>query len=459
MPDGNFPLPPSSNGRLSPGDHAICLCDDAGSSRTSLRYWTQLALDAGDQVIWISRESLEAVLESLAEAHLLTGHLEAGRLLHWNSRDFFYPDGAFEPERTQRLVRRLASTAEQTSFRSLCLIVDMSWLLLASTGAERGVTLIGHLDALTSELNITTQCLYDRSRFEPGHLLNLLNLYPKIVLGDQVLDNFYYLPRSETEGPDADARVLQQRLDQLDSFHRNRQSLHDQCSLLRTMIDHLPASVFIKDLESRFVMVNASAARRIGVANPEDQIGKDDFSFLPPEIARARRDDDLWVLNSGIPLIGREEMSLEADTGRPLWFSTTKLPLRNTDGEVIGLIGTAWDITRRHQAEEELRRAYDEMERQINERTETLIHLNRQLEEEIAERQQAEEALVEERTLLRTLIDALPDAVYAKGRDGRYLLCNPANARILGQAVPDEIVGKSTFDVYPAELAEQFPYA
>jgi PAS domain S-box-containing protein len=74
----------------------------------------------------------------------------------------------------------------------------------------------------------------------------------------------------------------------------------------------------------------------------------------------------------------------------------------------------------------------------------------------LQERERAEEALAEERNLLRTLIDNLPDHIYAKDAEGRFTLGNIAVARHMGATKPDELIGKNDFDFYPPDLAAQF---
>ncbi|MEW5960942.1 MAG: histidine kinase dimerization/phosphoacceptor domain -containing protein [Chloroflexota bacterium] len=82
--------------------------------------------------------------------------------------------------------------------------------------------------------------------------------------------------------------------------------------------------------------------------------------------------------------------------------------------------------------------------------------VNAALEQEIVERKRTEAALAEERNLLRTLIDNLPDAIYVKDTASRFLIGNNAVSQIMGAASPDELIGKTDFDFYPPELAQQY---
>ncbi|MFQ6042445.1 MAG: PAS domain-containing protein, partial [Candidatus Poribacteria bacterium] len=98
----------------------------------------------------------------------------------------------------------------------------------------------------------------------------------------------------------------------------------------------------------------------------------------------------------------------------------------------------------------------EELEEQVHARTVELRALNEELMKEIAERKRTEEALAEERNLLRTIIDNLPDYIYVKDTEGRYLVSNIAHVRFLGAATLDEVVGKTVFELFPRELAAQY---
>ena len=76
--------------------------------------------------------------------------------------------------------------------------------------------------------------------------------------------------------------------------------------------------------------------------------------------------------------------------------------------------------------------------------------------DDITERKRMEEALVHERTVLRTLIDNLPDNVFVKDTESRFLICNLADARLMRAKTPDEIIGKTDFDFFPRELATSY---
>src|SRR6185436_5241319 len=98
-----------------------------------------------------------------------------------------------------------------------------------------------------------------------------------------------------------------------------------------------------------------------GVADPADAIGKTDADFFKSDRAIRTRQDELEVIRTGEPIVGVEEKEFWA-TGHVTWASTTKMPLRDRAGRIIGTFGISRDITRQKQEEEELRKAKDAAE-------------------------------------------------------------------------------------------------
>lgn len=121
-------------------------------------------------------------------------------------------------------------------------------------------------------------------------------------------------------------------------------------TLIRTLIDKLPDYLFVKDTKSRFVIVNQPLATDGGFGSAAELIGKTDFDFHPREYAQKFWDCEQQVMQTGIPAIDIEE-SIVTSEGRIKWLSTTKIPLRDASGTIIGVAGVARDMTERKQAE------------------------------------------------------------------------------------------------------------
>lgn len=194
-----------------------------------------------------------------------------------------------------------------------------------------------------------------------------------------------------------------------------QEALAKERTLLRTLIDNIPDYIFIKDAERRFLISNIAHAQSVAVSNAEDLNGKTAYDFYPQELAARFDADDRRVIDSGESLVGAERITLDA-AGNRIWALTTKAPLRDQQGNVIGLVGISRDIT---------------------------------------DRKRAEEALANERTLLRTVIDTIPHLVWMKDVDGRFVFSNQYWAD-RENTTPDAIIGKTDLDINPIELAQKY---
>lgn len=137
---------------------------------------------------------------------------------------------------------------------------------------------------------------------------------------------------------------------------RAEEALRASREMLRTVLNTVPAAIFWKDLNLRYLGCNHYFLRDAGFQSPEEVEGKDDFD-MPwlPEQAEAFRSDDRSVIETGRPKLGYEEPFVSAKGGKA-WARTNKIPLLNSEGQVDGVLGTYEDITERKKAEVLLRR-------------------------------------------------------------------------------------------------------
>jgi two-component system sensor histidine kinase/response regulator len=159
---------------------------------------------------------------------------------------------------------------------------------------------------------------------------------------------------------------------------RAEEALARERAILHGLLESTPDSIYCKDRESRFLVASRALARRVGCADASQLIGRTDFDFLKEEHARPAFEDEQRIMATGQPVLGLIEKETGAD-GRVTWGLTTKTPLRNQAGEIIGTCGITKDITLLKQTEDELARAKEAAEAATRAKSEFLANMSHEV--------------------------------------------------------------------------------
>ena len=213
-----------------------------------------------------------------------------------------------------------------------------------------------------------------------------------------------------------DGRLLVHAMRYAIERKRAEEALAHERDLLHTLLDNLPDRIYFKDDQSRFTRISRAVAEQFKISHPREAMGKTDRDFFSVEHAETALMDEAQVMETGQPILGKIEREVLPDSS-VTWALTTKFPLKNRQGKIIGNFGISRDIT-------EIKRI--------------------------------EEQLESERNLLRSLIDNLPDYIYVKDAEGRYLLDNIAHRRWLGAVTEQQVIGKRISDFLPPEILARF---
>ncbi len=131
----------------------------------------------------------------------------------------------------------------------------------------------------------------------------------------------------------------------VDKEVKTQQALAKERNLLRAIINNIPDAIYAKDRDARFILKNDVDAKLMGADSSSETIGKTDFDYFPKEMAAVLFQDDMSVIKTGTPIINKMEQLVRNEDGQPVWYSTTKVPLRDSDGNVVGLVGIGRDVT------------------------------------------------------------------------------------------------------------------
>jgi PAS domain S-box-containing protein len=131
-------------------------------------------------------------------------------------------------------------------------------------------------------------------------------------------------------------------------------------ALVNAFLENIPDGVYFKDKSSRFIAVSKSKAIRHGYPRAQDLVGKTDADFFSEAHARRAKEDEETVMRTGMPILGKVEKLTWPD-GRSTWARSSKMPLRGTDGQIIGTFGMSQDITAAKEMEAALEKANKEI--------------------------------------------------------------------------------------------------
>jgi PAS domain S-box-containing protein len=141
---------------------------------------------------------------------------------------------------------------------------------------------------------------------------------------------------------------------------RFEEELARERHLLRCLMDTTPDKIYFKDRDGRYLRVNKALAEKFGLSDPFEVLGKTVHDVFAPDYALEADADEREIMRTGRPLVAKDVKETWPD-GRVTWVSTTKVPLRDPEGRIIGTFGISRDITERKRIEEALHQAEERL--------------------------------------------------------------------------------------------------
>ncbi len=145
---------------------------------------------------------------------------------------------------------------------------------------------------------------------------------------------------------------------------RAEEALAQEHNLMSSILNALPNSVYVKDVKGRYILDNNAHRDYLGLEDLHSIEGTTAFDYFTRDTAKNFDADDRQVLSTGRPILNREEPATRSDDDtKERWLETNKVPLLDTDGKIVGIVGSSSDITERRKAAERLERFAEQLER------------------------------------------------------------------------------------------------
>jgi diguanylate cyclase (GGDEF)-like protein/PAS domain S-box-containing protein len=347
---------------LEKGDHLCCFLTNQTERVKVMGAFMAQGLRQGQKVVWIHGDEPDEPVKAAANSHEMgmDADLNPGQLLVETSASFLTAEGIFSSQRALDRIQAHITQAEAEHYPSSRLIIEMAGILPLVQTTYQFLQFEAGLNRILYGSQGVALCQYNPGLFEASLLEQVLACHPLVVIEGEVCENLFYDLLPGRAGWDSSLQWLlayrrrMQRMQDTRQLLEKEEALGQERNLLRTVIDNLPDRIFVKDTNGRKLLANIADAQAMGAASPDDVVGRMDYELYPPDLAARYFADDQAVIQSGKALVNREEPTLDF-AGNPHWILTTKVPLRDNQGQVIGLVGISRDITERMQAQEKLR--------------------------------------------------------------------------------------------------------
>jgi len=256
---------------LKPADHLCCLYETEEEHRALLAPYLRQGLELGEKVLYIvDAHTAETVLKYLRDGGVkVEPYLANGQLSILTPGDAYMQDGTFDPDRMIDLLRSETERALAEGYSALRVTGEMTWALRGLPGAERLIEYEAKLNRFFPGSKCLALCQYDRRRFQPDMLLDVLATHPIAVVGTEIYNNPYYIPPTDFLGPDRSAATLTHWLQNLEEREQSEEALRQSEANYRTLVESSPDGIVSANAKGRIIDCNEGICRLLGYTKEE----------------------------------------------------------------------------------------------------------------------------------------------------------------------------------------------
>jgi two-component system cell cycle sensor histidine kinase/response regulator CckA len=346
---------------LRMGDHACFIYASEREYQSVLAPFVRAGLEQRQRVLYIhDMRSPDSVRAMLREAGVDIDHAEFREQIVFVPAKKIYARGAgYSFERVLDQMHAMTAMALADGWSALRVTSEMTWLLRQTQGPERLLAQEGRMGGFFRDSAALGMSQFDRGKFPPEALLDVLLAHPVAVLGTEAVHNFYHTPQAEVSGGWRSEATLAKWLSNLKERKRAAENLREALQLHREVLDNVGSGIIVIDRDGRVVQCNPFVERILGIHSLDLQ-GRQLAEFFPDIGSDGFEHTFVRVLD-GETVLSPDMNLRKPGATNPFWIIATLAPYRNPDGLIIGAIAAISDITSRREMEAALRSSEEQL--------------------------------------------------------------------------------------------------
>jgi PAS domain S-box-containing protein len=356
-------------------DHLCLIYETREEQFAAVVPFIHRGLATGERCVYIADDNtVEDVVTALRDDGIDTrAEVRRGALQVLDKRESYLRDGTFDPDAMIAFLAAAERAAGEDGFTALRVTGEMTWVLGGEPGTERLFEYEARLNRFFPGHDALAICQYNRARFSPDVMLDVIRAHPLVIFGERVCENPYYVPPDEFLLPEGSERQVERMLDALDQMSHTRSALEEASRQWTATFDALNDAVCLLARDGTVLRCNRGMTDLLGL-EAADVVGRKCYELVHEARAFFEGCPYQAMLRTG----RRESTELELGES---WYQVTTDPMLGAEGDIVGAVHVVRDVSDRRRGEERIRVLNAELELRVRERTRELTSVNRQLQE------------------------------------------------------------------------------
>jgi len=269
---------------MAPGDHLCCIYETEKEHKDLITTFMRQGLERGEKVLYIvDAHTGEEILNYLRDDGMLVKpYLESGQLVIITVDEAYMREGIFDPDAMIELIGDETERSLDEGYSALRVTGEMTWALEGLQGSERLIEYEAKLNEFFADSKCLAICQYDKRRFEPALLSDVLATHPIAAIGTEFFENFYYVPPEDFLCPDPEAAKLDKRLNSLLELKLAGKALYESKEKYRKLFEEARDGILLADSETGIIVDCNYEATRLIERDKSELIGQHQRILHPP---------------------------------------------------------------------------------------------------------------------------------------------------------------------------------